>query len=52
MRFYFLQEADKNIIMHLKEKNRLVQNATVRHSYPFCWRFDIGVRFSVVGWLL
>jgi hypothetical protein len=35
-----LQEADKDIIAHIKELGRLVDSASITHSYPFCWRSD------------
>lgn len=33
-----IKEADKSIIRALKDKGRLVKHASLRHSYPFCWR--------------
>ncbi|KAH9507476.1 hypothetical protein Btru_058192 [Bulinus truncatus] len=40
-----VKDADKEIIKYLKAKGRLVNQSTVKHSYPFCWRsrnsFDI-----------
>lgn len=39
--FVLLKDADKNIIKLLKEKGRLLNASTFKHSYPFCWRWDI-----------
>lgn len=33
-----VKEADKNIIARLKDDGRMFNHATIRHSYPFCWR--------------
>ena len=35
-----VKEADKEIIAKIKEMGRLVDNASINHSYPFCWRSD------------
>lgn len=34
----YIKEADKDIIKYLKEKKRLIKNASITHSYPMCWR--------------
>ncbi|KAJ9517652.1 hypothetical protein QJQ45_025121 [Haematococcus lacustris] len=36
----YVKEADKDIIARIKEMGRLVDAASVNHSYPFCWRSD------------
>ncbi|GFH28886.1 uncharacterized protein HaLaN_27450, partial [Haematococcus lacustris] len=36
----YVKEADKDIIARIKEMGRLVNAASVNHSYPFCWRSD------------
>jgi isoleucyl-tRNA synthetase len=33
-----VKDADKNIIAALKKSGALFKQATIRHSYPFCWR--------------
>ena len=33
-----VKDADKNIIAALKQRGSVFKHATVRHSYPFCWR--------------
>jgi isoleucyl-tRNA synthetase len=33
-----VKEADKAIIQELKARGRLFHQATIKHSYPFCWR--------------
>ncbi|KAK2702617.1 hypothetical protein QYM36_018776, partial [Artemia franciscana] len=41
-------DADKNIIKALKEKGRLIQDAQVKHSYPFCWRSQTPLIYKAV----
>lgn len=36
----FVKDADKDIIIKLKEMKRLYKKETIVHSYPFSWRFD------------
>lgn len=43
-----VKDADKNIIKWLKEHGRLVNQATVTHSYPFCWRSDTPLIYRAV----
>ncbi|MFN3197587.1 MAG: isoleucine--tRNA ligase [Bradymonadia bacterium] len=33
-----IKEADRGIIRALKDSGRLFKQATIDHSYPFCWR--------------
>ncbi len=33
-----VKEADKPIIAAIKAKGRLVDQAVLVHSYPYCWR--------------
>ncbi len=33
-----VKDADKVLIRDLKERGRLVKQATIDHDYPFCWR--------------
>lgn len=35
-----VQEANKEIIKALKQKEKLFHRGTIRHRYPFCWRTD------------
>jgi isoleucyl-tRNA synthetase len=44
-----VKEADKDIIMDLKAKNRLVKNDSILHSYPFCWRTDQPLIYRAVS---
>ncbi|KAM6256644.1 isoleucine--tRNA ligase, cytoplasmic [Porphyrio hochstetteri] len=44
----YVKDADKNIIKFLKEKGRLVQSSTFKHSYPFCWRSDTPLIYKAV----
>lgn len=34
----YVKTADKDIMKNLKTRGRLVDQATCKHSYPFCWR--------------
>jgi isoleucyl-tRNA synthetase len=36
----FVKDADKDIIIKLKEMGQLYKKETIVHSYPFSWRFD------------
>jgi isoleucyl-tRNA synthetase len=36
----FVKDADIDIIKDLKANNKLLFSATVKHTYPFCWRCD------------
>ncbi|XP_047203264.1 isoleucine--tRNA ligase, cytoplasmic [Girardinichthys multiradiatus] len=44
----YVKDADKNIIKLLKEKGRLVNASTSKHSYPFCWRSDTPLIYKAV----
>ncbi|XP_016892283.1 isoleucine--tRNA ligase, cytoplasmic [Cynoglossus semilaevis] len=44
----YVKDADKNIIKWLKEKGRLVNASTYKHSYPFCWRSDTPLIYKAV----
>ena len=43
-----VKEADKQIIATLKANGRLVKQATVNHSYPFCWRSGTPLIYKAV----
>jgi isoleucyl-tRNA synthetase len=43
-----VKDADPEIIKRLKAEKRLVQNGTILHSYPFCWRSDTPLIYRVV----
>jgi isoleucyl-tRNA synthetase len=42
------KEADKDIILELKGRDRLVKSGTITHSYPFCWRSDTPLMYRTV----
>lgn len=44
----YIKEADKEIIKHLKAKGRLVNSASLKHSYPFCWRSETPLIYKAV----
>ncbi|KAL8145892.1 hypothetical protein AgCh_003869 [Apium graveolens] len=43
-----VKEADKDIILAVKEKGRLVKSGSFTHSYPFCWRSDTPLIYRAV----
>ncbi|UXI18281.1 Tropomodulin [Sarcoptes scabiei] len=45
----YVKDADKDIIKMLKSKDRLVRDATTKHSYPFCWRSDTPLIYRAVS---
>ncbi|GBM72462.1 Isoleucine--tRNA ligase, cytoplasmic [Araneus ventricosus] len=47
------QDADKNIIKHLKSIGRLVHQGSTKHSYPFCWRSETPLIYRAVpSWFI
>ncbi|PKC01912.1 hypothetical protein RhiirA5_425986 [Rhizophagus irregularis] len=44
----YVKEADKNIQKILKQKNRLIIQSQLKHSYPFCWRSDTPLIYKAV----
>jgi len=43
-----VKEADKEITAAIKAKGRLVDNASLVHSYPFCWRSQTPLIYKAV----
>jgi isoleucyl-tRNA synthetase len=43
-----VKDCDKDIMARLKTQGRLVQAATINHSYPFCWRTDTPLIYKAV----
>jgi isoleucyl-tRNA synthetase len=43
-----VKDADIEIIKKLKTNKRMVQNSTILHSYPYCWRSDTPLIYRVV----
>lgn len=43
-----VKAADRAIIKHLKNAGRLVVDAVIVHSYPFCWRSDTPLIYRAV----
>ncbi|XP_071817894.1 isoleucine--tRNA ligase, cytoplasmic-like isoform X3 [Apostichopus japonicus] len=49
----YVKDADKNIVKLLKQNGRLVDNSTIKHSYPFCWRSDTPLIYrGVPSWFV
>ncbi len=44
----FVKDADKDIIKRLKVQGSVVQAATLRHRYPYCWRSDTPLIYKAV----
>ncbi|SBS86031.1 isoleucine--tRNA ligase, putative [Plasmodium ovale] len=44
----YIKDADNIIKKLLKEKNRLLSNNTIVHSYPFCWRSDTPLIYRAI----
>jgi len=43
-----VKEADKDIIVKIKEMGRLIDNGSITHPYPFCWRSDTPLIYRAV----
>lgn len=49
----YIKDADKNIIKYLKQAGRMFKDATINHSYPFCWRSDTPLIYRAVpSWFI
>ncbi|KAI3934371.1 hypothetical protein MKW92_006840 [Papaver armeniacum] len=44
----YVKDADKDIVIAVKAKGRLVKSQTFTHSYPFCWRSDTPLIYRAV----
>lgn len=44
----FVKDADKDIIKRLKHHGRVIQQGTIHHRYPFCWRTDTPLIYKAV----
>ncbi len=44
----FCKDADRDIIRHLKQLGKLVQQSTIVHSYPFCERTDTPLIYRAI----
>ncbi|MBM4255488.1 MAG: isoleucine--tRNA ligase [Deltaproteobacteria bacterium] len=44
-----VKEADPKIIERLKRDKTLIRQATIDHSYPFCWRSDTPLIYRAVN---
>jgi isoleucyl-tRNA synthetase len=43
-----VKDADKEIVAAIKAAGRLVDHASLNHSYPFCWRSDTPLIYRAV----
>ncbi|KAG1682597.1 Isoleucine--tRNA ligase, cytoplasmic [Nymphon striatum] len=49
----YVKDADKNIMKVLKNNGRLVNQSTVKHNYPFCWRSETPLIYKAVpSWFI
>ncbi len=44
----YVKDADKEIIRRLKEENKLYEQATIVHNYPFCYRSDTPLIYKAI----
>ncbi|GAW82239.1 isoleucine--tRNA ligase [Plasmodium gonderi] len=44
----YIKDADNVIKKYLKNKNALLSNNTIVHSYPFCWRSDTPLIYRAI----
>lgn len=44
----YVKDADRSIIKNIKSRDRLIADAQIRHSYPFCWRSDTPLLYRAV----
>ena len=45
----FVQDANKPLIRKIKDAGNLIQRATIRHSYPHCWRDDSPLIYRAIS---
>jgi len=43
-----VKEADKAIIIRLKEEQKLLHQGTIQHNYPFCWRSETPLIYKAI----
>lgn len=49
----YVKDADRQIVKEIKSRGRLVHDAQVMHSYPFCWRSDTPLLYRTVpAWFI
>ena len=44
----FFKSADKEIKAELKKRGRLINDSTLHHSYPHCWRSDTPLMYRAI----
>ena len=44
----YVKDCDNDIMNRLKAEGRLVQKASIKHSYPFCWRSDTPLIYRAI----
>ncbi|KAK9843147.1 hypothetical protein WJX74_007686 [Apatococcus lobatus] len=44
----YVKEADKEIVAKIKAMGRLVDNGSLMHTYPFCWRSETPLIYRAV----
>lgn len=44
----YVKECDNDIMARLKAEGRLVQKASIKHSYPYCWRSDTPLIYRAI----
>ncbi|XP_052173832.1 isoleucine--tRNA ligase, cytoplasmic [Diospyros lotus] len=44
----YIKDADKDIVLAVKDKGRLVKTGSFTHPYPFCWRSETPLIYRAV----
>jgi isoleucyl-tRNA synthetase len=44
----FFKDADKQILKNLRGRDLLLKEATIVHSYPFCWRSGVPLMYRTI----
>uniref|UniRef100_T1HR91 Isoleucine--tRNA ligase, cytoplasmic n=1 Tax=Rhodnius prolixus TaxID=13249 RepID=T1HR91_RHOPR len=49
----YVKDADKDIIKHLKNENKLFNLGSVNHKYPYCWRSETPLIYRAIpSWFI
>uniref|UniRef100_A0A023F4Z9 Isoleucine--tRNA ligase, cytoplasmic n=1 Tax=Triatoma infestans TaxID=30076 RepID=A0A023F4Z9_TRIIF len=49
----YVKDADKDIIKHLKNENKIFSVGNVNHKYPFCWRSETPLIYRAIpSWFI
>lgn len=49
----YVKDADKDILKHLKNENKIFSVGNVNHKYPFCWRSETPLIYRAIpSWFI